>query len=290
MSPVKWNRRCIGGLPNESLHRAQRSGKPAPPLPRGPLSERIPGHSVIEELLAKHQQDPERSRLARIFGARPLGSESVSWYWGALGELTVGRSLAQLGPEWTVLHAVPVGRDNSDIDHVVIGPGGVFTLNTKNHTGQSVWTANNTLMVAGKKQRHIYNAVFEADRAGKLLSAAIGRRIPVAGAVVIVGAKTLTIKENHPTVAVLTQAQLLRWLRRRRTVFTAAQVAAVTAAAVEPGTWHRSPREPIAPSAVAAQFSALRAQIGQARRRRVGWFFATATAVLLTLFGVLPAI
>lgn len=80
----------------------------------------------MEQLLATHQQDPHRSRLARIFGVRPLGSESARWYWGALGELAVGRSLTQLGPEWTVLHAVPVGRDKSDIDHVVIEPGGVF--------------------------------------------------------------------------------------------------------------------------------------------------------------------
>ncbi|MBG6212216.1 hypothetical protein RCH23_000129 [Cryobacterium sp. CAN_C3] len=44
--------------------------------------------------------------------------------------------LSKLGPEWTVLHAVPVGSGSSDIDHVVIGPAGVFTINTKNHTGK----------------------------------------------------------------------------------------------------------------------------------------------------------
>ena len=31
-----------------------------------------------------------------------------------------------------------LGEKGSDIDHVIIGPGGVFTLNTKNHTGGNV--------------------------------------------------------------------------------------------------------------------------------------------------------
>jgi hypothetical protein len=34
-------------------------------------------------------------------------------------------------PEWTVLHSVPVGTGSTDIDHIAIGPAGVFTLNTK---------------------------------------------------------------------------------------------------------------------------------------------------------------
>ena len=49
--------------------------------------------------------------------------------------------LAQLGPEWTVLHSVPVGRGKSDIDHIAIGPPGVFTINTKFSPGKDVWVA-----------------------------------------------------------------------------------------------------------------------------------------------------
>lgn len=122
--------------------------EPVPPLPLGQLSDRVPGQSVMEELLVAHRLDKQRGRLGRIFGAPPLGPESAPWYRGALGEHAVGRALARLGPEWAVLHAVPVGRGSSDIDHVVIGPGWIFTLNTKNHTGQSVWTAKSTLLVA----------------------------------------------------------------------------------------------------------------------------------------------
>jgi hypothetical protein len=114
-----------------------------------------------------------------VFGASPLSPESRPWYKGALGEIAVGRILEQLGPEWLVLHGIPVGKGSSDIDHLLIGPAGVFTVNTKNHSGQAVWVAGRTFIVAGKKTRHLYNAAFEASRASKLLSAAVGAAVDV---------------------------------------------------------------------------------------------------------------
>lgn len=93
-----------------------------------------------------------------------------------------------------VLHAVPVGAGSSDIDHVLIGPAGVFTVNTKNHSGQSVWVAGQTMMVAGKKQRHLYNASHEAERAAKLLTRAVNQAVDVCGVVVVVAPKRLTIR------------------------------------------------------------------------------------------------
>ena len=73
----------------------------------------------------------------------------------------------------------PVGKGDSDIDHVVIGPGGVFTINTKNHSGQKVWVAGRIFLVNGQKQPHLRNAGHEAQRASRLLSAAAGFRVDV---------------------------------------------------------------------------------------------------------------
>lgn len=258
------------------------------PSRSGTLTSRVPGHSVIEELLAAHRLDPPRSPLGRFFGARPLGSGSSPWYWGALGEREVGALLPQLGPEWTVLHAVPVGKGSSDIDHVLIGPGGVFTVNTKRHAGQAVWTAKNTLMVAGQRQRHIPNAVFEAKRASKLLSAAVGHPIQVNGVVVIVRAKSLTVREKHPEIAVVTPRQLLRSLSHRRPVLTPQQVAILSAAATRPETWHKNPQPQRDSSSLEAAFYELCRTVDQARRRRLGWALALVGTVLATLSGVLP--
>jgi nuclease-like protein len=56
------------------------------------------------------------------------------WSQGAGGEESVGRALAELGDAWAVLHDVGTGRGN--IDHVVIGPAGLFTIETKSHRGR----------------------------------------------------------------------------------------------------------------------------------------------------------
>lgn len=58
---------------------------------------------------------------------------SQSWRVGAAGERRVAedlRSRTRADPLWQSLHSVPVGTQGSDIDHVVLGPGGVFTINT----------------------------------------------------------------------------------------------------------------------------------------------------------------
>ena len=61
------------------------------------------------------------------------GREIDKWDRGATGEEEIGRRLDELGAGWVCLHDVATGRGN--IDHVVIGPGGVFTVETKSHGG-----------------------------------------------------------------------------------------------------------------------------------------------------------
>ena len=53
---------------------------------------------------------------------------------GAEGERKVGAILEDLGPEWHVLHGAWLGH--GDIDHVLVGPGGTFTVETKSNRGQ----------------------------------------------------------------------------------------------------------------------------------------------------------
>lgn len=247
------------------------------------LGERVPGQAVMEELLTGPGHLRPRTVLQRIFGASPLKPEGMPWYRGALGEIAVGRLLGRLGPEWLVLHAVPVGTGASDIDHVLVGPAGVFTLNTKNHEGKPVWVAGHTLMVAGQKTRHLYNSAHEAARASKLLTAAAGFPVEVAGVVVVVGPKSLSIKARPEQAAVVTDAQLLRWLRRRPDVLGQQEVAHIAAAAARPGTWHRRPAHPNDPAALQRTFAGLRQLVRQARRRRAAWVLGAPAVGLMML-------
>ncbi|MHA7280489.1 nuclease-related domain-containing protein [Arthrobacter sp. MDT2-2] len=254
----------------------------------GLLKRRVPGQSVMEELLDGHGTKDARGLLARFFGAHPLSAGSRPWYWGALGERAVGRTLASLGPEWTVLHAVPVGEKSSDIDHVIIGPTGVLTINAKRHPGQNVWTAKGTFLVAGTRYPYVRNSEHEAARAGKLLSAAVRQNVPASAAIVVVGARQVTVKEKHRAVAVLRQDQLLRWITRRPVIYTEQQVALLSAAAAQPSTWRRSAPVLRDPADVVGPFEALHRLVEQARRRRIGWLLAVPATFFASAAGVLP--
>jgi hypothetical protein len=247
------------------------------------LGQRVPGQAVIEELMEVQSLVRPRTWLQRVFGASPLSPDSRPWYKGALGEIAVGRILEQLGPDWLVLHAIPVGRGSTDIDHLLVGPAGVFTVNTKNHSGQPVWVANRTLMVAGKKTRHLYNAAFEASRASKLLTAAVGAAVDVTAMVVIVDPKSMTIRSQPDHVVVLRDGQLLGWLRHRQCALAPAHVNRIASAAELAQTWHRKPGPAGDPEALQYSFSALRLLVDQARRRRAAWALGVPVAGLLML-------
>lgn len=75
------------------------------------------------------------ARRAREKAARLL-QYADSYERGALGEDTTARALGSLPTGWTALHDRRwPGRRLANIDHVVVGPGGVFVVDTKNWSG-----------------------------------------------------------------------------------------------------------------------------------------------------------
>ncbi|PZE30185.1 nuclease-related domain-containing protein [Curtobacterium sp. MCBD17_028] len=178
------------------------------------------------------------TRRERFFGKDPLVPEARSWFKGALGERAVAVALEQLGPEWTVLHAVPVGTGQSDIDHVVIGPGGVFTVNTKNHAGQKVFVGGGSFMVSGYRQPHMRNALHEAERAERLLSVAAGVQVRVQPLLILAAAASFKVGRKTPMVVTLQAHQVGRWFHGLRRVKSAEEVRFLSMLAEERGTWH----------------------------------------------------
>lgn len=247
---------------------------PLGPGPAGDLGGRTPGQSVITELLCKQSQLPPRGFLARMFGISPLTGDTSPWFKGALGEIAVARLLAKLGPDFLVLHAIPVGVGSSDIDHLVICPAGVFTLNTKNHSGQKVWVAGGTVTVNGTKYPHIRNAVFEAKRASGILSRAVGNPVAVTGLVVVVNPRELTVKQAPAGVEILDSRRLQRWFMRKPRLLAPDQIAQITAQARQPSIWHSNPRTDGDPEVLKAQFQLLERTVSSALLRRRIWVLA----------------
>ncbi|WP_198415199.1 nuclease-related domain-containing protein [Cryobacterium tagatosivorans] len=255
------------------------------------MRQQFAAQAVIEELLRQHAGTPPRTAFARFFGYSPLSQESVSWYLGATGEIAVGRILATLPPEWTSFHALPIGKKGADIDHIVIGPGGVFTINTKHHAGKPVWVGTRTVMVSGQKQPYIRNAEYEAGRVTKLLR----ERMPLLPAaqpvLALVNPKTLTIRTKPEQVKVVADTGLRRWLLKRPAVLEVAELGQLTALIDDPTTWPTALFPPTEDSML--RFAALDVEVRTARTRRRVWsFFGSLTlcAAVFVAWQLLPTV
>lgn len=168
------------------------------------LVEHRPGQLVRARAVAEWEASKERSKFIAYVARYVFRNQTDEWRWrvGAEGEEVMGSRLVQLrGKGWKILHSVPVGKNDSDIDHVAIGTGGVFTLNTKNHSRSNVWVGGKRIMVNGRPVDHLRNSVSEARGASRRLSSCVGYPVEVEP-VLALFASRLTIKERPASVAV----------------------------------------------------------------------------------------
>lgn len=114
---------------------------------RPSLAARQAGAGAREKAKEELAKAPLRSRLGRIVRVH---TDERAWRRGADGEERMGRILERLPRGWHVFHDLTIGSRGANIDHLVIGPAGVFTVNTKNLAG-SVWVASRALLHNGRK-------------------------------------------------------------------------------------------------------------------------------------------
>ncbi|MCU1470550.1 MAG: hypothetical protein JWQ39_1699 [Glaciihabitans sp.] len=235
------------------------------------LYARGAGYAAIQQCLELQSEVAPLSSVRQFFGASPLATTARSWYLGAIGEIVVAEKLARLGPTWRVVNAVPVGAGGSDIDHVVIGPAGVFTINTKAHANKKVWAAGQALLINGFKQNYIRNSQHEAERATKLLTAALGRPIVVTPLIVMVGVTEINRGLKRPAVDVITSRGIVRNLKRRKIILLPDAVAEIADVAGSRGTWHRDAVVLADTQRHVQRFERLRREVDAAARRRQAW-------------------
>ena len=209
----------------------------APPRPWLDLGTNAPGSAAREQAVAARNESPVSTFVARAFGVR---TEERAWRIGADGEERVAaqlRKLSKRDPRWRSLHAIPVGSKGSDIDHLVVGPGGVFTLNTKNHPDATIYASGNTVMVNGHRTHYVRNSRFEAERAGRLLATALGRPVHVEGVIVIVNAPNVVVKKPAEQVHVVRRREILQWTLRHGEILTESECDAIYEVARRSTTW-----------------------------------------------------
>ncbi|HEV2638121.1 MAG TPA: nuclease-related domain-containing protein [Actinocrinis sp.] len=172
--------------------------------------------------------------VARLFRIR---TAATSWRVGAAGERMVGRRLRRLEARgWRVLHAVPL-RSGGDIDHLVIGPGGVFTINTKHHADASIRIGTYVVWVNGTQYKYQQKSLQEARNAESCLGRAVGFPVEVTPMLAFIKARTLTMSLSPGQVMVTSGETIHRTLRRLPTALDRETQDAIYAVARRSRTW-----------------------------------------------------
>jgi hypothetical protein len=205
-----------------------------PPSPARDLSTNEAGAAAQAKRDQVNAEAPVLNFVARVFGVK---TDERNWRVGAKGEVKVAKELERLGPHWRVLHAVEVGDRGSDTDHIVIGPAGLFTLNTKRHPGSKVWVAERAVQLNRQRTDYLRNSRHEGARASRLLSAAHGSTIEARPVIVFVDLHEFKVKRQPPDVYVTTRKRLINWLEALPIVWDSATIEAVFETARLSTTW-----------------------------------------------------
>ncbi len=99
---------------------------------------------------------------------------------GAAGETILPQALQSLPDSWTLLNGVPVPGARADIDHVLVGPGGIWAIEAKHHVGMvqcvgDAWGYARTGPGGVPQTGHIGNPSGQARRAAAALEGYLQR-------------------------------------------------------------------------------------------------------------------
>jgi hypothetical protein len=147
-----------------------------------------------------------------------------AWRRGASGERRTAALLARLEHHgWVVLHDLAVPGSRANIDHLLIGPPGIFVVDSKHYCGR-LWLAADRSLWHGRHPLApaLRAAEFEADRAAAVLDAP---QVPTLAVLAIHGASVPWGELVTGGVPVLAAGRLLAALRALPGVLTPVQVA-----------------------------------------------------------------
>ena len=248
-----WGRSSVrNASPAPGPYQPKHAVEPVPPADPEPESEidappaeddlarREPGSQVCEADPAAPQGQARR-RLGRRHRAKE-GEPAVAGP-GALAEVAAQREVAaqlgELGPAWRALHAVPLGEPDGPIDHLLIGPAGVFVIDARSHTECRVSVAGDSLKVNGRFQPHIRDSRVKARRAAEVLGTTTEGDVDVRAVVAVVGCAEVQLKEQPKdgVVTVVEVGSLNQFVRGLKPTLDEATADQIYAAARRASNW-----------------------------------------------------
>jgi len=138
-----------------------------------------------------------------------------NWYVGKRGEVLVAEALKSLPNEYVLLNDLVLPEGGGNVDHLVIGPNGLFVIETKNYSGSvkcqgDIWCVNGRKVRSLSKQakrnaiaiKRNLEAVFTEHRT----------RVPFVNALLVFANSGVKLNLIEPTVPVLRASELPRYL------------------------------------------------------------------------------
>jgi hypothetical protein len=119
---------------------------------------------------------------------------------------------------YRAMHILPIPDSDEQIDHLVIGPAGVFAVDSEEWDRRLPVRATSHLKLwhgSNPKTDRLEHAHWEADQAAKLLSAAMGRPVTVRAAMAVYGPGIPFHVAEIKDVDVFSGPELRKYLRRR---------------------------------------------------------------------------
>ena len=95
---------------------------------------------------------------------------------GMRGERKVADALKRLDDSYYVFHDVVIGPHSSNIDHIVVGPNGIFVIETKNYSGEIVCEGDEWYRVYGWDKVRIKSVSVQAKRNAAIVGGLLRRK------------------------------------------------------------------------------------------------------------------
>jgi Nuclease-related domain len=210
---------------------------PQPSMPAHTTTERVIIPAAKLGRLADRFRRPSEPQLLPTITRPDVHDEMAEDAVQPHSKQDVAKALAALPEGWFTLHSVPVVKNGPDINHVVIGPGGVFTLNTKQHPKTQVGMPDHVAYVNEQQRTYRRDSRIDADKTTQLLDRAGLADIAVQPVLVFLGAEVTA--HSVSDVLVASVENICDSLLSLPTSLTPLQVQAVYNTAKRHETWSR---------------------------------------------------
>ena len=136
---------------------------------------------------------------------------------GIEGEEITAKVLESLGNDYKVLHSIPLEFNKKDLDHIIVGPTGVFLVNSKNYRSKSLLIDNEYIIYNKKRYTDPIDIRRDSDLVEKLF------KIKVNPILCLINNNNLKIKSSNIT-KVLHVNKILDYIEKKERIYSNEQV------------------------------------------------------------------